>query len=581
MVCDAGLLSVRSWINRLVFVCACTACFTVSMFFAEQSIAAQKKVSFQLTDKQTARVMEQARQAVAKQKFVEAIKLYTRVLSRGAMKYRRDAQEFLAVSREKNGQYAHARAEYEKYLKLYPEGEGAERVRLRLIGMLTALKPARRKLKKSRGTDKTIWDTYGYISEFYRYDRLEENDTVSTRSSSTSSMGLFARRRSQTSNIKMQLTGDYLYDFKDQDDNRRRLTSLYIDYANRPKTTSIRLGRQSHTRSGVLGRMDGVWADYQIHPEWKINLVAGHPVNLIQTNRIQENRQFQGISLDIGTFDRYLDFNVFHIEQEVDGMIDRQAVGGEIRYLKPDYTYFTLIDYDTWFGELNKLYIVSTWRLKGQKAINFTFDKGKSPYVTATNALMGQSFTGIEQMRASFSDEEIKQIARDRTADSTISTLNGSFPINKKYAMNLDFTLYKLSGTPASAGVEATEATGNEYFYGAQLIGNDVFFKGDTVIYGVRYADTKTYKRTRLSMSERLVLKKKWRTNLAVQYMLQDRTNGAELDSIKPSIRLDYLYSRSLRFEADFEYDRTSRKGDTLPVKEDWIRLGVGLIYDF
>ena len=47
-----------------------------------------------------------------------------------------EAQELLAIAREKNGQLAHAKAEYERYLALYSETEGAARVKQRLAALL-------------------------------------------------------------------------------------------------------------------------------------------------------------------------------------------------------------------------------------------------------------------------------------------------------------------------------------------------------------------------------------------------------------------------------------------------------------
>ena len=505
-------------------------------------------------------------------------------MSRGIGDSKQDAQEYLGVAREKNGQYAHAKAEYREYLRLYPEGKGAERVQMRLNSILTARKGPRRRLKKARKAEKTVWRTYGYLTEFYRYDKLQENSTTVERSSMTSAVGLYARRRSDTSDIKMQMTGSYLHDFDDSDDNRKRLTSLYIDYANRPKTTSIRIGRQRHTRSGVLGRMDGVWADYQFHPQWKINAVAGSPVNLIETNRYQTSRKFYGLSLDIGPFNKYWDFNVFRIEQEVDGLIDRTAIGGEVRYISPENIFFVLIDYDTYFDVMNKIFVVSTWRFKDQRTLNVTYDKGKSPYILTTNALQGQSFQTIEEMQATYTKSQIRQFARDRTAEIETVTISGTVPVAKKYVVNMDFTMSNLSATPTSTDPEpdvlGVASTGDEYFYGLQLVGNDVIYSGDTMISGVRYSDSSTYKRIGLSINERIRHAKKWRSNIGVYYALTDKNNGAESTTIKPSLGLDYLFSKTFRFESDLSYDETTSKGD-VGIEGKGFFVSLGLLYEF
>ena len=62
---------------------------------------------------------------------------------------------------------------------------------------------------------------------------------------------------------------------------------------------------------------------------------------------------------------------------------------------------------------------------------------------------------------------------------------------------------------------------------------------------------------------------------------MEKRTNGAKVNAIKPSVSVDYIYSRNLRLEADLSYDMTKRRGDTLPTNEQGTNLGMGLIYDF
>ncbi len=543
--------------------------------------ASLKNTSLLMDKKETDKIMEMARKHIVDHEYEDAIKLYTRIISRGHEDFKQDAQEYLAVSREKNGQYAHAKAEYLEYLRLYPTGEGADRVKMRLDSMLLASAPPRRKLEQKKINDSVLWSNSGYVTEFYRYDKLRENTTTVEKSSSASSMGLFSRRRSDASDMKMQMTGDYLLDLNNPDGNRGRLTSLFVDYANRPKTASIRLGRQSQTRSGVLGRMDGIWADYQLHPQWKINLVAGHPVNYFESNQVQENSSFFGYSLDIGPFNQYWDFNLFKIEQQVDGVKDREATGGEIRYISPAGVFFTLVDYDTYYEELNKVYVVSTMRFGERGTLNLIYDRGKAPYMLTTNALQGQPYQSIDKMKTIYSENEIKQIARDRTSEITTSSISGSFPVSKDYMMNLDMTITDISGTPTSAGVIGTEPTGNEYYYGVQLIGNDVLFKRDTVLFGVRYTDGSTYQKVSYSASDSMMLNNKWRVNAGLYYELTNQTNGAKITAIKPSCGLVYQYSKALHLETDILYENSSVTGDTLPIERQGTSFNAGMTYDF
>ena len=105
------------------------------------------------------------------------------VLSGSDETFKQNAQEMLGVSREKNGQLAGAKKEYEIYLKKYPRGEGADRVRQRLFALRTARNEPNKKIP-SASKDVAEWTSFGSFSQFLRRDVSEasgvtaENDTL-------------------------------------------------------------------------------------------------------------------------------------------------------------------------------------------------------------------------------------------------------------------------------------------------------------------------------------------------------------------------------------------------------------------
>jgi hypothetical protein len=74
----------------------------------------------------------------------------------------RDAQELAGVARERAGEVQKARAEYELYLKLYPDGEGAARVRERLAALAAPVAAAPRRVERvpQRGLTGTLSQYY-------------------------------------------------------------------------------------------------------------------------------------------------------------------------------------------------------------------------------------------------------------------------------------------------------------------------------------------------------------------------------------------------------------------------------------
>jgi len=125
------------------------------------------------------KAMKEARTAIAEKDVARAVQLLTRVLGYPENKYSADALELLGVARERNGQMAHAKAEYEAYLVRYPESEGAGRVRQRLAGIMTARETPKTTLHKIQHTGSpsidqadngTNWSISGSWSEFYFRD---------------------------------------------------------------------------------------------------------------------------------------------------------------------------------------------------------------------------------------------------------------------------------------------------------------------------------------------------------------------------------------------------------------------------
>jgi tetratricopeptide (TPR) repeat protein len=90
-----------------------------------------------------AALMNEARRAMTVGELSRAVQIYTKVLQMPPNVHQPDAQEFLALARERNGQIAHAKAEYQRYLDVYPDEEGAERVEQRLAALLAARLPHR------------------------------------------------------------------------------------------------------------------------------------------------------------------------------------------------------------------------------------------------------------------------------------------------------------------------------------------------------------------------------------------------------------------------------------------------------
>jgi hypothetical protein len=515
------------------------------------------------SDERIADLMEEARQAISRSDNNRAIQLYTKVIQYPDNPYRQDALEFLGVARERKGQLAHAVKEYKRYLSLYPEGDGAERVKQRLAGLTTASKkPTPSKSRSTQAVEDNPWDVYGGFSQYYRRDEISTDDVGSTvtQSSLSTDLDLTARKRTDDYDLQSRFTGSYLKDFLgDGPGNENSISSLYVDASGKRLGASMRLGRQSRNTGGVLGRFDGLLVGYKLADWITVNAVGGFPV-FSTRDGFHTDRYLYGLSTDLGTFANAWDFNLFAIEQRVESVVDRRAVGGEARYFDPIRSLLTFVDYDILYGSLNTAIFLGTWTLPDRTTINATVDYRNSPLLTTSSALQGQSAGSIDDLLDTLTEEEIQELAKDRTGHSTTATLGASHPFSEKFQLSGDVTVSELSGTKASGGIEAIPDTGKEYFYNLQFIGSNLFKTGDTSILGTRYSDTSTAKIYTLSLDSRYPVIRAWRVNprMRLDYRENDNDDSSQWTAL-PSLRMDYRWRKRYRFEVEGGKEWTTR----------------------
>lgn len=91
-----------------------------------------------LTEEALQAFMNQARAAMRNKDHAGAINALTRVVEQPEHASRADALELLGLARERSRHLAHAKAEYQEYLRLYPKHPHAARVRERLRALVSA-----------------------------------------------------------------------------------------------------------------------------------------------------------------------------------------------------------------------------------------------------------------------------------------------------------------------------------------------------------------------------------------------------------------------------------------------------------
>ncbi len=554
-----------------------------------------------------AATMDEARAASRKGNHAAAIPLLAKVLKYPENEYSAEAQELLAVARQKSGQVDEARAEYEDYLRRYPSGEGYDRVKQRLAGIVTSTGEATPKLRESRtqsqqggiaGLGGTAWSMSGSASQFYiRNDSFrvirdpslppEVNPDPDAhrvhQNSVLSSFDFIAAWSNSQMKSKIRFSGTEEHSFNsDNDKDLIGVSALYAETMIRPWDLTTRIGRQTRSAGGVQGRFDGGLVSWQGTPWVRMNVVAGSPVLRRKDEPFKDDKYFYGASLDFGPFFGGFETSIFAIEQRDRSLLDRQAVGAEMRYLDPTKSAFATIDYDVHFNQLNAAIFSGSWTMPDKSTFNAAIDYRKSPYLSAWTALQGQPFLTLYDMLKVKTKEEIDQLAIDRTAAYKSAMVGFSRPINDHLQFSADVTATNVEGTIASGGIEAMPGTGNEYYYSAQLMATDVFRAGDMYVAGVRFADRVDSNMYVLDLNSRFPLTQDLRVSprLRLGYTMGDTTDLREI-SVLPSILVNYYWTRDFSFEVELGTKWTQREQAGATERETELFVTAGFRYDF
>jgi len=499
--------------------------------------------------------MTDARAALDSGNYDAAIDFYSAVLDNPDTASTPEAREMLGLARERNGQLAHAKAEYERYLEEWPKGGDADRVRQRLTSLVGRGSKPKAKLREVAEVEGWNVDGRGTFSTYYRRDERYtdgENDGT-TQSIADTNLDLGVRASSGENDLRLAFNGGYTLDLMESDENETDVNELYVQYARTPSWISARAGRQSRSKGGVLGRFDGMLVGYQPVGWANVSVAAGFPVRTWEdTVDVDSERHFAGLSVDFGTFADHWDFNLFFIDQQVADVTDRRAVGGEIRYFDRDRSLFALLDYDVYYGVLNTAQVIGSTTLPFELRADASVSYRTTPILTTSNALIGQPFDSMDDLLDVFSESEVKDLARDRTADGVTFTASMTRDLSERFQLNGDFAVSTLSNTETSGGVDEIPETGAETFYGMQLIGSDLFRSGDVSVAGLRYSDGDDRNLLSLDLNTRFPVRTVWRLNPRLVFDYEPGGDGDDRDlRVRPRLRVEYRWWKRHRFEVE------------------------------
>jgi len=543
-------------------------------------------------DKQGAGLMAQARAALVAGKNDEAINTLNQLLLLPPNKYSQDAQELIGLARERSGDLVQARKEYELYLRLFPTGEGTTRVRQRLATLAPPEQSVAAAAKPPEKRQPQL--TYGgSISQFYyggnqtvqttfnslvNVPQTVNQPTLSTntQSSLVSTVDLNARYRTDATDTRIVVRDSDQHSFiSSTSPSINRMDSAYVDYRDIQHGLSVKAGRQSGVTGGLVGRFDGAIVSYDLAPKLRINAVAGVPVS--QDQFVQANQRFEGLSMDAQNFADHWGASGFVINQTADSVVDRRAVGGEVRYFDEQKTLYTLIDYDVQFATINAATLQGTYQFADQTSVSLLLDDRKAPTLETSNGLLqagcpsppsyADYFAGrCTKANAPYTVEQLRQDALLTTANAHQFALDASRPLGKHWQVSGDLRVTSVGALPTlvvgNQSFQGSSATGNVYAGTVQATGSNLYSKRDINVFSLTHLHSATLDGNQFSYSNlNTFLDNRLSVEPNLSLYREVDTTGQRLTRIAPSLRTSYKLTRRMSIEGTVAMERSRNEG--------------------
>ena len=508
-------------------------------------------------------LLNQGRKAMKARDYPGAVQIFTKLQRQPEFPERAEVQELLGLARERSGEVAQAKAEYEEYLHRYPKGPAADRIRARLRILRAASAAA-----KNGGLDMSEqadhgWKVSGGASQLYRRDSYGTDlngplfATVVQNEIFTDA-DLYVHRDGERFNTGVRTNFGYTQTFLPQDvpgaDNRGYVTTAFLDLSDKLLGLRGRLGRQSSFTDGVFGTYDGASASYRFAPSWSVRGSVGLPVDNSH-DAVETDRRFESVAIDYAPALSHWDTSVYFTEQRNDGLRDRQAVGAQLQYARPNATLVSYVDYDTAYQSLNALVLLGTLQLPDRWQLTVDLEHRNAPLISTENALIGQPVNTLTQLEQIYNQQQIADLARDRTPVSSSYSVSALKQLGERFQTILDVFYNKLSSTPASGGVEPFTGTGgNEIAYQVQLLAESLLRTNDFNQVIVRYDNTPTYNMIGWQYISRYPLFGAWRLGPRMLFERKTTDTGFTQIFYAPYGHLDYQrHGHILEIEAGAE----------------------------
>ena len=464
-------------------------------------------------------ILAEAKTLFMNQQYQQALNYYAVLSLASDAEISAWAQELMGLTYERLGQTELALQSYRTLLTNRPEGSWVNRVNQRLRALETAADDGQDALRKSKYAAETnprvywrgmLGQSYNYMERSGKY--IADEDVFAVLATN---FDFTAGYRHPEHHIEVRLNGYDQADLLDHvDDDKTAIKRFYLDYTHVDTGLNLVGGRQRDYDSGMYSYFDGLSVKYPLTQRWKVGFNAGVPVQFSDFYDYMD-REFYSLQTSFDLNANW-SFAGYVTQQTVYGETDRAAYGGRAQYASQKFSSYLNLDYDYEFAELNVLRWQGSYQFNASNRVSAHYGRQRSPFLTATNILIGQPYLNLEQhLRNQFNRDYLLYYALQRTSLFEYGSVNYQWQVDSSLQIMVD--LYQsvssempiFSITSAEDWQAEVETKDAEYRYssaGLQAIVDDFFGIGDSATLGVRTADTTQATSSMIHFSERFRL---------------------------------------------------------------------------
>ena len=514
----------------------------------------------------------------------------------------RKAQEQIAMTRLKAGDNQRARAEFETFLKLYPQGEDSDRARQFLLNLPQETEST---VAKARGTGQPEAVVSGSVSTFYYGGQSqtrsqdfvdsplsglpvlqsESNLSGQDQKQVQTNVDLNWRYRDAEVDQRFVFRDTFTSDLMPNRPDKNRLSALYFDHRSLKNGVGVRAGRQSPTGGGVLYRFDGAQVSYVFAPKWKANAVYGVPTDSLLDTR----RNFYGAWIDADALTQHMSGSAYVNQQMIDSQVDRRALGTELRYFNEGIALSGQLDYDQMLQGLNIASVQGSWQFPDTTQVNFMLDRRSTPVRALGNILFFQDpnlaspAKSVYELLATTPIDLLRDQVNGITSYQSQAMLGFTTPIasNWQTGATVNYTNVDAIKPVAVILPQGQASTGDLWSLGLQLIGTNLYSTLDTHIFSANFLSGPTYSGTLFSYNNLTGLGENLRLEPSLRYYTQTTNVGDKTNRWSPGMRVSYRVVKQVSLETELSLEISDTKGPTRTEYSERMFYYLGGRFDF